>query len=956
MCFIYTLSFIFNALLRLRLRHTINDQFPKLLDMQRVVESKQEINKKLKEGQNFSSKLHKISFHLKYHSFFGQEIFIYGNHSLLGDGKIEKAVPLSFLNDSYWVLHLNSKLPFDQDTITYQYFIKNPDGIQVFDWGEAKSFSPNKIVSSELILIDTWNDAGAIENTFYTEPFANVLLKQPDAPAKSKTIDKDSTHFFRVKAPLLKKHQTICIIGEDSILGKWDVKKALPLTKVSNTTIFEIDLNLKHCNFPFVYKYGVYDTSKNKFIDFELDNNRVVFENASKDSRIFINDGFVHLNNTHWKGAGVAIPVFSLRSKKSMGVGEFADIKLLADWSKKIGLKLIQLLPLNDTTATHTWTDSYPYAAISAFALHPMFIRIEDLMRKGQEEIVAPYLSDILALNALTTVDYEAVMNLKWKLLSIFYKENGKKDLESAGFKKFFKQNAHWLNSYSAFSYLRELYGTIDFNTWPTHAVYDEAAIESLTNKKSSCYQEIAFYFYVQYHLHLQLSNATKYAHKNGIIVKGDIPIGVYRYGADAWQHPHLFNMNLQAGAPPDDFGVKGQNWGFPTYNWEAMAQNNFQWWKLRFEQMSYYFDAFRIDHILGFFRIWSIPMHAVEGILGHFIPAIPINLQEFESKGMHFDMHRLTKPFINESILFELVGYDNTYLKNNFLQSIGDGMYDFLPNFETQKQIEAHFSTMPNDDWHQKIKMVLFDLISNVILLPSAQAEAYHFRFNIEGTSSFKYLDEKTKAILKHLYLDYFFHRQEQLWEKEAMQKLPMLKRSTNMLICGEDLGLVPACLPPVLKQLGILSLEVQRMPKATNQRFFNPKNAPYLSVVTPSSHDTSTLRGWWEENKEATQVFFNQELGKLGDAPKYCEPWINKVILIQHLHSPAIWAIFQLQDFLGIDEVVRRKDPNEERINVPANPKHYWRYRMHLNLEDLIQEDTFNKEWNDAIQTSGR
>jgi 4-alpha-glucanotransferase len=284
------------------------------------------------------------------------------------------------------------------------------------------------------------------------------------------------------------------------------------------------------------------------------------------------------------------------------------------------------------------------------------------------------------------------------------------------------------------------------------------------------------------------------------------------------------------------------------------------------------------------------------------------------------------------------------------------DGKYELSPNFQTQRSVEAYFKTLPNNEWHLKMQQGLYNLISNVILFKGDEPQTYHFRFNMEGTLSFQNLDEKSKNALRDLYVNYFFLRQDQAWEKEALNKLPMLKKSTNMLIYGEDLGLVPNCVPDVLRQLGMLSLEVQRMPKANNKTFFHPTDAPYLSVVTPSSHDTSTIRGWWEEDKNKTQQFFNHEIGQTGQAPEFCEPWINKAILSQHLYSPAMWAIFQLQDILGVDATIRRNNPKEEQINVPANPKHYWRYRMHITLENLLKQDEFNKEWKKTIQSSGR
>jgi 4-alpha-glucanotransferase len=222
--------------------------------------------------------------------------------------------------------------------------------------------------------------------------------------------------------------------------------------------------------------------------------------------------------------------------------------------------------------------------------------------------------------------------------------------------------------------------------------------------------------------------------------------------------------------------------------------------------------------------------------------------------------------------------------------------------------------------------------------------------------TLSYQLLDNHSKHYLYELYVDYFFRRQDQFWKKEAMLKLPELKRSTNMLICGEDLGMVPACVPGVMKELAILSLEIQRMPKDPKKEFFHPNDAPYLSVVTPSTHDMSTIRGWWEEDRAATQRFFNNELGQWGTAPYFCEAWINRIIILQHLYSPAMWSIFQLQDLLGMSESLRRENPNEERINIPADSRHYWRYRMHLPIEQLIQENEFNAELKAHVVRSGR
>jgi 4-alpha-glucanotransferase len=341
---------------------------------------------------------------------------------------------------------------------------------------------------------------------------------------------------------------------------------------------------------------------------------------------------------------------------------------------------------------------------------------------------------------------------------------------------------------------------------------------------------------------------------------------------------------------------------------------------------------------------------------MGRFVPAIPIMPEELIERDIHLSEARLTEPFINEQVLWQIFGYDNELVKSLFLIPTEQGSYQLKPAFATQQLVEKFFSEQENDGHHQKIKQGLFHLISNVIFFTTPNEKGYHFRYGVEQTASFRFLPDAYKQPLQDLYRNYFFQRQDDFWMREALQKLPALKRETNMLICGEDLGMVPGCVPAVMQQLGLLSLEIQRMPKNPDKKFFHPNDAPYLSVVTPSTHDMSTIRGWWEENRETTEAFYHQELGQSGTAPFYCEAWINKAIVVQHLYSPAMWCVFQLQDVLGIDPLLRRTHPAEERINVPADPNNYWNYRMHLTLEDLMNANGFNDELNYFIKSSGR
>ncbi len=834
------------------------------------------------------------------------------------------------------------------EAFSYSYICRHATA-QATDWGQNRSLRPADFNCAELLVIDSWNSPAFYGNAFATAPFKKVLLAENLSEIKL-SAPKNPTHTFRVKAPLLKKNQTLCLLGEGGAFGNWQTAKPVLLNRIAGADELSVQLDLRGQKFPFAYKYGVFDVAANCFVRFEGGANRVLADEVARNKHTLVNDGFANLPDNTWRGAGVAIPVFSLRSENSFGVGEFLDLKPLADWGKQVGLKLIQLLPVNDTSATGTWRDSYPYAAISAFALHPQYLNLAAATDAKNKKHLKPLEAARQKLNRLKAVDYEAVMKIKMDFLRKIFPSQKAATFRSKAYKQFFGENQLWLTPYAAFCFLRDKFGTADFSRWPEHKTFSAEKITTLAKRND----EIALHYFIQFHLHAQLQAATAHAHACGLVVKGDIAIGVFRHSADVWQSPELYHTDQQAGAPPDPFAAKGQNWGFPTYNWPRMAADGFAWWKQRFAQMGNYFDTFRIDHILGFFRIWSSPAHAVEGILGHFVPAIPVAGKEFAVRGINFDHERLSRPFITDAVLQEIFGNETDFARQEFLQPTGDDRYQLKPPFATQRQVEHYFAVRKQDERNAKLKNGLFDLISNVILL--AVDGQLHFRFAMEQTASFKNLPPDQQVKLRDLYVDYFFRRQDDFWMREAMQKLPALKRVTNMLICGEDLGLVPACVPEVMRDLGFLSLEIQRMPKNPSQEFSRPADAPYLSVVTPGTHDMSTIRGWWTEDRAFSQRFFNAELREPGAAPAAATPEIVEAIVRQHLASPAMWRIFQLQDLLGMDDKLRRADVDAERINVPAIPQFYWRYRLHLPLEKLAKEKKFNTRLAHLLNENGR
>jgi 4-alpha-glucanotransferase len=900
----------------------------------------------------------RLTFQLRFHTHCGQSLWLSGNHEFFGNERIEQALPLQYLDEQLWqltVLIPQKALP--DAPISYHYILRNPDGSVVHDWGAGRELNLAQAEPQELLIVDSWNHPGFYENAFYSEPFRAVLLKANHTgvrvPGPAQT-----THRFRVKAPLLEGGQTLGLLGDAPALGQWNIAAPVLLNRNPQEDFLCAELDLSQASFPISYKYAVYDHARGAFVRFEDGPNRVLSDSTGPGKLTWVNDGFARLPVAHWKGAGVAIPVFSLRSERSFGVGEFSDLKLLADWCAEAGLKAIQILPVNDTIATHTWADSYPYSAISAFALHPLYLNLAEVTEGRHEARLLELEPERQRLNALESVDYQGATQAKLAFLQEVYALQWQKTFRSREYQGFLAANRDWLTPYAVFSALRDHYGTADFNQWPAHRTCTAAETTALAAPGSERFESVGFYCFLQFHLYRQLQAAAAYAHQKGVILKGDIPIGVYRHGADAWQNPELFHFHAQAGAPPDAFAAKGQNWSFPTYNWPRMEQDGFAWWRRRFAQMSRYADAFRIDHILGFFRIWSIPSNAVEGILGYFVPALPVHATEFRDRAIPFDRQRYLRPYITDAVLEEVFQDEAQSVRRQFLDADRFGHYNLRPEFSTQRKVESYFAPLESTEQNRRLRQGLYDLISNVILLEAEDSDGqqYHFRFGMPETLSFRHLEPRTQARLRDLYVDYFFRRQEAFWMQEGQRKLPALKASTRMLVCGEDLGMVPACVPEAMRQLGILGLEVQRMPKRLGQEFSRPSDALYLSVVTPSTHDMSTIRGWWSEDRAVTQKFYNQELGLPGQAPEECPGWVNETVIKQHLASPAMWSIFQLQDLLGMDEGLRRPDPAPERINIPANPKHYWRYRMHLSLEKLAQAGSFTTKLRALLEHHGR
>ena len=816
----------------------------------------------------------RIVFNLEYQTTFGEELAL----NILLDGKTEQH-KMSTLDGCHWMCEL-SKSVKTKTHIDYFYCVMRGDEQTRCEWlTEPHRLEFVATKGARYTVYDHWIDIpedSFLYSSAFTECVAARKRKMSEESAYAKTVR------LKVRAPQLRWNERLAIIGGSDALGNWEALRALTMAEHENNE-WVITLDADTLPDTIEFKFVSLDEEIDVTPLWETGMNRTMTIPKLEEGEVIVYElpqAFFPVYP--WKGAGTVIPIFSLRSEGSFGVGDFGDLQKMIDWCAKTRQRVLQVLPINDTNMTYTWQDSYPYNSISIYALHPQYTDFRQLPPLKDKERKAYYEALQKELNALPQIDYERMNNAKLGYLRELFAQEGSKMMKTEAFKTFFEQNKDWLVPYAAFCHYRDMYGTASFTEWPDHKTFTEKERESMSKTTTKIYKEVAFWYFVQFNLDQQMRAAHAYARKQRVILKGDIPIGISRDGVEAWVEPKYFNLNGQAGAPPDAFSADGQNWGFPTYNWDVMLADGCQWWVRRFRKMAEYFDAYRIDHVLGFFRIWEIPMPHKSGLMGQFSPALGMSVEEIAAYGVEF----------NEGL--------------------------FLVDHKR------------SDRWHPRIA--------------------------VQYQEAYAQLSEDQKYHFNQLYNDYFYRRNNQFWYTEAMKKLPKLTQATRMLVCAEDLGMVPDCVPWVMNELRILSLEIQSMPKDPTTRFGHLSRNPYRSVDTISTHDMATLRQWWDEDEERTQNYFNTMLYRGGPAPHPLPDWLAKDIVSRHLTSPSMLCLISFQDWLSIDEKLRLPDANAERINIPANPRHYWRYRMHLTIEQLLAADELNEEISTLIIQSGR
>lgn len=889
-----------------------------------------------------------LNFSIEYRTEWGQYVAV----EVLTHRVSGKSAPVTFILETEDGLHWGKEVILGQKDVVgfrYEYVICHEGKVLRREWPAVPRYFTAQ-VDKKFIFRDYWKDIPILSHLYSSAYMHSMSCPQPERP---QFIYFDKTLVFRVQAPQLQQGQALALVGSQPPLGAWMAERCIRMSR-AGLHEWVVSISAEGLYLPFEYKYVIIDERSGELVAWEQGDNRHSPECGIESGRVIVvSDKQLHVQEKAWKTAGVVIPVFSLRSRQSQGVGDFGDLKRMADWAEKTHMHVIQLLPIYDTVQTKTWRDCYPYNSISIYAFHPMYVDLGQLPAIKDAAFMEEYETERQRLNALPQVDYEAVNNLKDRYLRLLYAQEGKEVLTGDAFQNFWHRNEEWLVPYSAFCMLRDKYGTCDFKLWPKYNTYVREEIYALSEKKR---KDTGYYAYVQFILDRQLTETIAYSRAKGVLLKGDIPIGISRTSVEAWVEPYYFHMNGQAGAPPDAFSTKGQNWGFPTYNWDRMAEDGYRWWVRRFRKMAEYFDAYRIDHVLGFFRIWQIPLHSVHGLLGQFSPSLPMSVEEIESYGLKFRKEEWTQPYITDAILADVFGAEAEAVRAKYILPLGNGRYALRPEYATQRQVMLSLSESKGGSV-DAVREGLYTLISNVLFVPDSQnPELYHPRIAVMDDFVFQSLEEGEKDAFRQLYEQYYYHRHNDFWYSEAMKKLPTLVQSTQMLVCAEDLGMVPACVAPCMEALKMLSLEIQAMPKAFGVMFGSLEENPYRSVSTIFTHDMPTLRGWWEEDYGRTQRYYNQMLHHEGVAPRQMTAELCEEVVSRHLYSPSMLCLLSLQDWLSIDADVRHPHPEEERINIPSIPDHYWRYRMHLCIESLLENEGLSHRIASMIARGGR
>jgi len=787
-----------------------------------------------------------------------------------------------------------------------------------------------------------------LESIFYKKPFRDIVYFHsfdPQSCLIKSSLSGNVVVHFRIMALQVPKQFMLYITGSSQFFGNWTRFEPLrPIDELYWEFSFEIPSSIPM----FEYKYLMIDPS-NHNIYWEHRPNRF-FRFPQNNTQIYlIHDWLFKQPANRFHGAGITISLYSIHSHQSfMGIGELYDLKLLIDWAVLANMSLIQLLPIMDIFYSNTDHLSHSNIPISAFAINPLYLTLRNI--GGYEGI-----------RSINRGDPVSVRKIKMDCLkSIFSKQDINQLRSDPMFIKYINDNQYWIHSYSMWCAIRDecLENGKDVE-WPVFNAQMNSCV--LDSNDSSLTIGCLFNAWVQYQCHIQLMEISSYAKENGIVLSCIMTIGQRKNSADIWTHPEFFDLNNTIGAPPDIFSFHGQNWGYPSWNWEEMKKDGYQWLR---EQMSFrerYFQACQFDHPLGFFRCWAIPTDTENPLFGHFVPSNPIDIKDLQDLQIR-DIARLCRPLfpISDVLSFALPEPVKEKIIN-LLAVCEGGIWKFRSKYTTDTSIKEVIKQLTEGlDEVQKLQYnlaekILLSHFESVCLIPDREQphKKYYPRFSMTDSTVFRSLPERDAQVLYKLFVDFYYRINLQLWHEQGQHKLSVLA-SSSMQFFGYDLGASLNDEEKILHRVGICSYRVQRVPRESIQRFDGTNNFPYMSVCSPTPHDLPHLTLWWRQEQADAQLFYHQFLKKGDVAPLILTPDIASGIIQLHLSSDSMWCMFVFDDLLSIESEFDSVISNLW-INDPSCDNKF-RYRMKLSLNDLLAHKEWIKNLSKLIENSHR
>ncbi|MDD6393916.1 MAG: 4-alpha-glucanotransferase [Prevotella sp.] len=835
--------------------------------------------------------------------------------------------------------------------ISYHYQIEDSNGnIVRKEWNSIK-----RVVHCEadknFLLYDFWRDTPLLWH-LYTDVVRGKCSSGRIEKNKNRLPIYRKTVIFKVSAPQLADDEILAICGNHPSIGDWSPSRYIKMTYCGNHE-WNLALNTENINHALEYKYVVVDRNTNRLRKWEEGDNRVTHFETLHDGQVAIEDGgSIHVMEKTWKASGVSVPLFSLRTKDSFGIGDMGDLLKTIDWCSMCGIRVIQLLPINDTGNSAGWNETNPYNSISAFAINPIYFDASELIPENSMERTE-FNRRRMELEAYRHCDYKAVGNVKQIYIDYLFNKNGKREMSTDDYKEFSNNNAFWLNAYAIFKAMSKRHGTSDFRKWEVAANYEMGKLEKLLDDDSEMRKETEKVKYIQYRLNRQLAKASSYARKKGISLMCDMQTGFRLDSVEVWQHPDIFDMTMRMGIPPYDGDRNGQNWRFPIYircsEWE-------EWMRNRIKYLERYFDVMRIDHIAALFALWAIPQNNFTPVLGHFIPSLPLSAEEITGYGLTFRKELMTKPFVNDEEIERGFGIHADYVKEVFLNKLPYNMYGLKTEYDCQEKIENMFRDKQDENsiW---IRDGLKRICTNVLFIEDEKyRNMYHPRVYGYNQPLFAVLSSNDRDAYMRIYNNYYGDRHQYLWKNNGEHTLLNILEDSKMLVCAEDMGYRPHGMDEVIEKLRILSTEVQTLPKNDYYEFGHTEAYPYRSIATTGTHDMPSLRVWWEEDKARVQRYYATRLHKEGIAPKSLPPRLAEEIIARHMYSPSMLCMICMQDWLAMDSILREDNVQCERINNPNDCFNKWDYRMGTTIDALLSSGTFNGKIKEMVARSKR